>query len=275
MKLSNTAAGVLIGVIAAWIGFGVVIWFFGEPWFAGLDEIITISFISLMIIASIAMAGIFLLLLGGTYKFSSSMGKVWLLLGIGVLLWCVGEIVYYYYDFQLVLDENAPYPFPSEADYFYYAAYAPLAVGLIMQVRLLKVTLGALEKVVVAIVSVLVGLAIAIFVLWPTIDFLFAEVPDIIYVLAGVLYPLLDIFLLVCVFIVSAKLRHGKINAAWILVLTGLILTTVADSIYWLAYIFGIDTMFNFYDLVFLASYLLIAMGAVKGINVISTSFSK
>ncbi|MBN2153845.1 MAG: hypothetical protein JW839_20475 [Candidatus Lokiarchaeota archaeon] len=274
MKISNTGAKGAIGALAGWIAAAVVIWVCGASWFAETGALIPLSLSSFVIIASIALAGILLLVLGGTYKFSSSMGKVWTLMGIGLLLWLAGEIIYYGYDFLLVLDENAPYPFPSAADFFYYAAYAPLAIGLIVQVRLLKVALGKLEKVVVVILSVLVGLAIAIFVLWPTIEFLFAEDPSIIYVLAGVLYPILDIFLLACVFIVSAKLRHGKINVAWILVLTGLILTTVADSMYWLGYINAVDEMFNWYDFAFLASYLLIAMGAIKGINVISTSFS-
>jgi hypothetical protein len=268
MKISNNGVKIVIGVLAGWIVATVAIWLFGAILFAEVDGIITISFTSLMIIASIALSGSFLLVLGGTYKFSSSMGKVWMLLSIGMFLWLAGEIIYFSYDLQGIE------PFPSIADYFYYIAYLPLTVGLVIQMRMLKVRLVALEIAVVVILSVLSGLAIVYFVLWPAFEAFIAEPYDPIVLFAGTMYTVLDIVLLVFVFIVAAKLRHGKINSAWILVLTGLILTTVADSLYWIADNQGIDEMFNWYDLAFLAGYLLIAMGAIKGINVISTSFS-
>ncbi|MEX2684404.1 MAG: hypothetical protein Q6373_022730 [Candidatus Sigynarchaeota archaeon] len=268
MKISYYAARILIGATTAWIGAAVVIWLFGEPWFTGFDELVSISFVSLMIIASLALAGIFLLLLGSTYNFTSTMGKVWMLLGIGVFLWLVGEFIFFMYDLQGIE------PFPSIADYFYYAAYGPIAAGLIIQVRLLKVKLKGLEATIIVIISVLSGLTISYFVLWPAFAS-FIEAPyDPIVLIAGTMYTVLDIVLLIFVYVVSAKLRHGKINAAWILVLVGLVMTTVADSLYWIADFNGIDITFNWYDLAFIISYLLIVMGAIKGINIISTTFS-
>jgi hypothetical protein len=268
MKLSNVGANLAIGALCAWIAIAAATWLFGAAWFAEVDVITTLSFSALMIIASIALGAVFLLVLGGTYKISSSMGKVWAFLGIGMLLWLAGEIIYYLYDLQGVE------PFPTIADVFYYIAYLPLTAGLVIQMRLLKLSLATAEKILVIVLSAIVSLVIIYFVLWPAIDAFIATPDDPLSLVAGALYPALDIVLLICVFMVSAKLRHGKINAAWILILAGLVLTTVADSLYWIADNQGIDEMFNWYDLAFLVGYILVTMGAIKGINVISTSFS-
>jgi hypothetical protein len=274
MKISNTASKVALGALGGWIIAAVVIWLFGETWFADVADTITFSFSGLMIIASLVLSSIFLLVLGGTYKISSSMGKVWAMLGVGMLLWLAGEAIYFWLDYQTIVDPLAVAPFPSIADIFYYVAYLPLTAGLVIQMRLLKLTLSASEKALVSILSVLASLTIVYFVLWPAIDAFIADPVDPLGMFAGALYPVLDIVLLVCVFTVSAKLRHGKINAAWILILAGLVLTAVADSLYWIADNQGIDIMFNWYDLAFLVGYLLITMGTIKGINVISSSFS-
>jgi hypothetical protein len=263
-----------LAALGGWIIAALAIWLFGATWFAEVEETVTFSISGLMIIASLVLSAIYLLVLGGTYKFSSSMGKVWAMMGVGMLLWLAGEVTYFWLDYQTILDPLAIAPFPSIADIFYYVAYLPLTAGLVIQMRLLKLTLGTSDKVLVVILSVLSSLAIVYFVLWPAIDAFIADPVDPLGVFAGALYPVLDIILLVCVFTVSAKLRHGKINAAWILILAGLILTAVADSLYWIANNQGIDEMFNWYDLAFLVGYLLITMGAIKGINVISTSFS-
>jgi hypothetical protein len=268
MKISNNGAMVILGVFMAWIVAAVAIWSFGATWFAEVDAITTLLLPSVMIIASIILGGVFLLVLGGTYKISSSMGKVWAFLGIGMLLWLVGETIYFYYD---LLGEE---PFPTIADVFYYVAYIPLTAGLVIQMRLLKLSLSAAEKVLVTVLSVIVSVIIVYFVLWPAIDAFIAVPDDPVGLVAGAMYTVLDIVLLVFVFTVSAKLRHGKINTAWILILAGLIMTTVADSLYWIADNQGIDEIFNWYDLAFLIGYLLVTMGAIKGINVISTSFS-
>lgn len=278
MKISDNGTKLVIGGLAGWIGVAVVIWLFGEALLVGIDDpdlagIIALLISGLMGIASLVLSAIILLVLGGTYKISSSMGKVWALLGIGILLWLAGEIVYFSYDLQGIE------PFPSIADYFYFIGYLPLIVGLVFQMRLLKLTLNTVEKVVVIVLTSIVTLAITIFILYPAISAgLLEEEPDIVALVAGAMYPMLDIVLLAGVFTVSAKLRHGKINAAWILILVGLVLTTVADSIYQITDLTrnpeAIAPMFEWYDLAFLAGYLLIAMGAIKGINVISTSFA-
>jgi hypothetical protein len=274
MKISATASKVTLGAFSGWIVAAVAVWSFGATWFAEVEDTVTFSLSGLMIIASLVLSSFFLLVLGDTYKISSSMGKVWAMLGVGMLLWLAGEVIYFWLDYQTIVDPLAVAPFPSIADIFYYVAYMPLTAGLIVQMRLLKLTLGASEKAIVSILSVLASLIIVYYVLLPAIDAFIADPVDLLGVFAGALYPVLDIVLLVCVFTVSAKLRHGKINTAWVLILAGLILTALADSLYWIADNQGIDEMFNWYDLAFLAGYLLIAMGAIKGISVISTSFS-
>jgi hypothetical protein len=266
MKLTNAASNAMLGGLSGWIIVAALIWLFGETWFAGMDATLLLSFSTLMVNAGLVLSVVFLLVLGATYRFSSTMGKVWGVLGLGMALWLAGEVTYFTFALQGLE------PFPSIADIFYYLAYIPLTIGLVMQMRLLKLDLKTSEKAVIALFSLIAGAAIVFFALYPAIQKLLAEALDLVGILAGSMYPVLDIVLLSCVFIVSAKLRHGKLNAAWILILAGLVLTTVADNLYWISYSQDVVAMFSWYDLAFLASYVLVAMGAIKGLNIISTT---
>lgn len=123
----------------------------------------------------------------------------------------------------------------------------------------------------VAVASILADIIIFFLTLYPLI---ILPSDDTMTEFINTLYPVLDIFLLSCVFIVFAKLRKGRINSAWMLILSGLIVLTVADILYQIyANVNGL--LFYSYDLAFLISYLLIFAGSLKIINIMSASFTE
>ncbi len=164
---------------------------------------------------------------------------------------------------------------PTVADAFYLLGYLPLAIGLIIHARLIKLPLTAGSKVLVIIVGVLVGLFIAaavivypIYISWPIPE------EDVLVWLVGSMYPVLDIALVGGVLVVAVKLRKGAIDTAWVLLLAGLLVTVGADTLYnWVSNVGGEEMLFEYYDLLFIASYTLIFASTLKIINIIRKTF--
>ena len=212
------------------------------------------------------------MILGSLYKVSTTMGKVWVFLGIGMVLWFIGEFLFTYLDVTVfAFLDPADVPNYNLADLFYLLAYPFLGVGLVIQMRLLKVSTSSKEKAGIAIAIAVSSVIIFMISLLPMIE-AWGTSADVIGDIILALYPVLDMFLIACVIIVFAKLRKGKINIAWILILIGLVVMTVADTFYQIYTQLEIEVMFAPYDLMYLISYLLIFAGALKVINVMTAS---
>ena len=64
------------------------------------------------------------------FSITTPSGKVWLLMSIGMVFWCIGEI------FWMIFTLQGIEAFPSLADYFYIIAYPILFVALLKQVKI-------------------------------------------------------------------------------------------------------------------------------------------
>ena len=86
----------------------------------------------------------------------AAQGKAIAMLTLGVAAWCVGELLWTYYDLVVSID-----PYPSLADVFYLVAYLPLAGGLIMEIRFLSkqrpVQKAATEHLLLGIIALLLS----------------------------------------------------------------------------------------------------------------------
>lgn len=223
-------------------------------------------------IVAASLAFLFFTYLTILYRFSTSTGKVWLFFAIGMLSWTIGEIIYCY--LELFTDIE---PFPSIADFFYLIAYIPLSIGLIFQARLIKITLSRQEKQIIAIVfTILTAIIFIIVILLPILDaFPIPENERLIFVL-GALYPLGDLVLILCVLFVFAKLRHGTINIAWALILTGFLIDTIGDILFtWMVTITREELLFEPFDLLFIIGYILYINGALTMVYLMTNSFEK
>jgi hypothetical protein len=272
MKVSNKDIKIIYLVDSIFITIVAIIWGFNEVIFsenmyfeAKLFQMITIAVCS-------GLGAIFLIYLGIIYKLSTSSGKIWLLLGIGILGWCLGDITYSYYETFTDIS-----PFPSIADLFYLLGYIPLSLGLILQTRSLKMNLQVPEKIIIAIIFTIVSLVVLLsVVIIPIIEVYPIPQEGAFEYFIAALYPIFDLLLIICVMVVYAKFRKGTINTAWIFLLSGIVFTLIADIFFnWVETVIGQSARFEFYDLLFIIGYVFIYTGALSIINIMSTAFEK
>jgi diguanylate cyclase (GGDEF)-like protein len=173
----------------------------------------------------------------------------WVLMGLGQLLWVIGDAVSSWY-----ADVAHNQEFPSPADAFYLAAYPILAVGLLLLVRggrPRRDVAGALDS---AILTAGLGLLSWVLLAHPTIE---ASQYSVSAAVVGAAYPVADI-LLVGVLIRMATSSGGR-TPAFRLLLVAVLLLIAGDSTSAALSLFT-DSSTRAYDVIWLASY--VAWGA-------------
>jgi hypothetical protein len=198
-----------------------------------------------------AMGTVLSILLAYSYKPREVLRRIWLLLGAGLLLWTIGEIVYARY--VLVLHQD---PWPSEADIFYIAGYLPLFIGLILRFRSLG-TIPERERVlpIVLIFVVLVAL-VGYFIFYPiVIDTELSSSERMI----SVLYPLGDLLLALGAVMILLVLTGGTLSRPWIYIVAGFCINALSDLGY--TYFEWQEMSTTVADVIYIISYVVIVFG--------------
>lgn len=147
--------------------------------------------------------------------------NVWLGLGLGILSWGIGNLIFGYLDFQyqsgLIAGgekgaQNLISPFPSIADIFFTATYVFLAWGMAMSVIGRRLNLYPKQWAIVAAVGV-VGIISAAYVTFIAggqsgFDLNLGKILNIIYALG-------DIWLLIVATILLLAFWGGKAAQSW------------------------------------------------------------
>ncbi len=180
----------------------------------------------------------------------------WLLLGVGIGAWGLGNIYYSVAFYGMPEDEI---PFPSPADLGYLSFYPPVLVGLALLVRaqLVRFARSLWLDAVIATLTV-TALATAI-VLHPVMN---ATSGDIAVVATNLAYPVADV-LLVGLVIGFAALARRRLTAPWLLIAGGLGLFAVSDSIYLIRVSNGTYVTNTILDLGWLLAMLLLVFASV------------
>jgi hypothetical protein len=230
-----------------------------------------ILFQSIVAITTASLAAALLLYTAFLYKISTYIGKSFLMLGIGILELAIGDFIYSYY--ELYTDIS---PFPSIADIFYLSSYVPLITGLILQMKLLKISLSYQEKTFIAIMFGIISIFVVITVIiLPLHEYYNLLEKELIEYVISVQYPVYDLVLILCIMVVFAKLRYGDINIAWLLLLIGFLLITVADILFnWIQNVVE-ELLFEPFDLFFIIGYVLIINSTSKIIIIMVETFDK
>lgn len=268
LSVSKTSLKIVYIISSIIVLVLIYIWFSGifteEQWYEAyiFQDVVTI--------VSAALAFIFILYIAILYKPSTYAGKIWLLFALGFLAWTIGEIIYIYYEFFTDID-----PFPSIADFFYLIAYLPISIGLIMQSRLIKIPLSTQEKIIIVLLFAVISIVVFITVIFLPIQEVY-PIPEeeIVAYIVGVLYPICDLILILFVFVVFIKMRHGKINVAWMLLLIGFLLDTTGDILYnWVVTVRKEELLFEPFDLFFIFGYIFSINSAITMIYLMSKTF--
>jgi len=195
-----------------------------------------------------------------------SVGRQWLLLGLGVAMYAVGDLIWMAFELFLKID-----PYPSIADLFYTAEYAFFLAAIILAIRaysgLVKTRAASIAGSVVAVTGTAL---LYVLLLGP---YIFpAGVAELGFwgLVVSTLYPVGDVvFMLapaVALAVVVAQLGAGRLARPWWVVVAGALVFAFADSFYAFADWAGTG-LTPAMDLGWIAANLLFAVAALVARN--------
>jgi energy-converting hydrogenase Eha subunit B len=194
-------------------------------------------------------------------------GRQWLLIGIAVMMYAIGDIVWMWLELFLEVD-----PYPSVADIFYTLEYAFFLAALVLAIRSYRGFTSIRVPVMLGAVAGSVALAIIYStVLQPYIFPAGVEELGFWGLVVSTLYPLGDVFFMlapaVALALVIRQLGAGKLARPWWVVVVGAFVFAIADSVYSYADWSGIGTT-TLTDVGWMVANLLFALAALVALNV-------
>lgn len=178
-------------------------------------------------------------------------GRTYAAFAAGLGLWFVAEILWTYYTLFAEVD-----PFPSLADVFWIAGYAPFAYHLIATYRFFG---QVVRPHVIIIVSIAAGLFVGHTATLVS-EAGSAAGEDLVSLVISLAYPVLDAVLIVPAVIVLASLRDGKLTLTpWIILSSSLLIIAAADSGFAYYQAAGMEEEIWVWDLLFCTSYISMA----------------
>lgn len=167
---------------------------------------------------------------------------LWSGMTIGWILWTIAE---FWWGIASLIGQEAPYP--SWADFFWVIGYLPIYIALWTRIRSLPQNLTPLQRIGLWL-SVLISIVCTIiFVLIPIIQ---NNNPTAFLESAlNILYPLVDLVLLILVLRIFFTYQQGMYGRAWMWLSGGFVLTSLADLFFSYANIINLyypDGQINF-----------------------------
>ncbi len=195
------------------------------------------------------------------YKYSKERGlavrgATWAWIGLACLSWCVGEVLYLY--FEVMIHEV---PFPSSADLFFSLFYLFFTLALFTEYRWREVVLTPRQSYEIAFLTVIMTAASGYFIIYPSIT---DTSVSLLESLLGVLYPLGSIVLVYSVLNMLVTIERPTAQRPWLLVLLGLLSYAVADSSYTYMALNDRYTSGNPLDIGWALGFVLVTLGAYE-----------
>jgi hypothetical protein len=144
---------------------------------------------------------------------------------LGWALWTIAEILWVVYGF---IYQEVPYP--SQADFFWLIGYIPMGYGLYSRSREIPAKLSQMQKVVLWSVSSVTVLITVIFILLPVIQA--NDTSNWLESALNIIYPLVDLFLLIIVMRLIFIYGGGDYGFGWNLLTAGFILHSISNLIF-------------------------------------------
>ena len=152
----------------------------------------------------------------------SQYSKTFGFLVVGLGLWFTAELIWAYYQLGLGIET----PFPSLADAFWLAGYAPLTYHLYRIYN--TVTMKVTGKDAMVVVSVMMA-AVLVFLLYLVFG-VSGQHQGVLELIINLAYPVLDAILLIPAIIILWSFRRGEpVYTHWVMISLFIIFVTVAD----------------------------------------------
>lgn len=187
------------------------------------EKMALIAFSDLSINAAAAAALVLAVTIVKRQSLGGLHGRTYAAFAIGLALWFTAEIVQTYYEIG-VEDEV---PFPSIADGFWLAGYAPFGYHLLVTYRFFGKSAKPHSFVIIAATAAAIfGLSVPI-----TIVSSATTNDDLLGLIVNTTYPTLDAVLIVPAIMMFSILRKGRIaSVPWVLLSASVMIIAVADS---------------------------------------------
>ena len=166
-------------------------------------------------------ASIFAFHVSKMYGSSIVFGKSYTVLGIALFMMFLGESTWYTYVFLLDID-----PYPSIADVFFFAFYPLAATHIILNVKFFNTKIGLTNKVWIGIIPIAIVILYLLLSVHEDV-----EIDTIFY--TGLLFVIGSSSLLSLGLLGAIVFRGGVLGIAWLLLLIGILLTTIGDVWYY------------------------------------------
>lgn len=167
-----------------------------------------------------------------TIGMKQSVGRQWLLVGLGVALYAAGDIAWTLFDLFLGID-----PYPSIADVFYTAEYVFFFAAIVLAIRAYSGLVKTRTPMLVGTVVAVVGITLVYFALLAPYIFP-AGVEELGFwgLVVSTIYPVADIALMlapaVALALVVRQLGAGRLARPWWLVVVGALVFALVDSLF-------------------------------------------
>lgn len=188
------------------------------------------------------------------YGLRSLLGIVFFFLALGLLIWCIGEIVWSIY----VLIYGIEIPFPSSADIFYIIGYAPLFTAFALFMRIFG---WVFSERMIKIPSMASGLLILAAVSFIVVPEALTRSGNTIEAALAVTYPMLDAILVALAVIAFMVFWGGRLARGWLYILIGFALLGIVDIFYYYYDLLGLIWEGHPLEILWLISYLAMAKG--------------
>jgi len=198
------------------------------------------------------------------FKQKHTQAKSFVFFTIGLTFWFIAEQIWIAYDYFLEGD-----PFPSEADFFYIAAYPFMVAFLFYSLK------PILKSVSRNVWLFAIGLSFSFLI--PTVPAAYDDMlgEPVYATLVALAYPILSSFQLVPAIIGVMFLTKNGANLSWMLILFGFIMYSIADSFFLLAELDGSYYDGHPSDLMYIASFLFLLFAVHLRYSVTKLSISK
>ncbi|MFX1514341.1 MAG: hypothetical protein ACFFCQ_17340 [Promethearchaeota archaeon] len=204
------------------------------------------------------------------FDLETTSGKIWALLGIGTILWALGDMIYAIYEISYYLfDFLEEDPFPSIADIPWVLAYLFLFTGLYWEYRILEIKVKMRDLFLFLIIIFLLTLAAAVLLLIEVATYTEESIPVIDRFLY-LYYPIADIILLFFAGLIFLKFIGGKIAWPWFIIVIAFIITGVGD--FWYNYLEWIEEYgsYSIADLPYYLGYIVQMIGGLEMCKLLS-----
>ncbi len=197
---------------------------------------------------------------------AESLRRQWVFIGLGMLSYFVGDVVWAYYEAVL----GSEIPFPGPPDIFYLLMFPFVAIGLVLAIRSFSPLLNPGRPLLIAgVVTALVTAALWVPVFQPAL----ADTETVGLAKAlGLLYPIADLWLLLFpslgLALLLSKLSGGRLAWPWWAVVAGIVAFCFADTMFLIMTNAGTYSSGSLIDLGWWLGVTSVAVGASLAVDV-------